>query len=559
VDRLPSKFYHSEENVALLYTETVSRRNYIMSDVIVTFRTTKQQTRMESPRSPRRLSLLRPRSTTFKTFLAAIAIPTSTESASSPRQLQQHLADFDSDSVKSPPASPQQQQKSILETLTPQEIQKLNEQFKNIDSIGRGNGQLSLQEFTAGLQHLGVLGSDGNHQQQEGLAHVLFSAFDFDGSGSIDYEEFLLAMSVLMKGGPEQKIQFAFSMIDKNNNGRITLNELKKMIYSMFNILAQVMNLNMLNVNPDTYAQVLFERMDSEKTGEVTLQQYKKFALNRANRNLLRSLGLYGTDEQTDVEEDGEDDDVSDMDRQSGTTMIGFGSAKWRLVLELQIAVRIACQMIAYKPSVNIEDFSVVVQFKVPKASKAPSSSNNTAASNADTVFTDYAPLVFRHIRQLSGISEKAYSLSMGPEQIMSNLLLGNLASFGEKVSDGKSGSFFFYSFDERFMVKTIPQHEFETLLEILPDYYEHLKKHKEKTMLMRIVGCHQMGSQHFVILGNIFDRREPLSVIYDLKGSTIGRSNPNGFVRKDNDLKHPLYFGDMRPHILDQLVHDVK
>ena len=187
-----------------------------------------------------------------------------------------------------------------------------------------------------------------------------------------------------MKGNTKQKIQFAFSMIDSNNNGQITLDELKKMIHAMFNILAQVMNLSMLNVDPEKYAEVLFERMDADQNGEVTLAEYEKFALKRANRTLLRSLGLW-SQETTDEEEEEDEDDI-DSGNTSGTTMIGFGSARWKLVLELQIAIRIACQMIAFKPNVNIEDFSVVVQFKVPKPNRSPS---------ADTLFTDYAPLVF--------------------------------------------------------------------------------------------------------------------------------------------------------------------
>ena len=38
--------------------------------------------------------------------------------------------------------------------------------------------------------------------------------------------------------------------------------------------------------------------------------------------------------------------------------------------------------------------------------------------------------------------------LSLGPEQIMGELLLGTMGSLSELMSEGKSGSFFYYSND---------------------------------------------------------------------------------------------------------------
>jgi hypothetical protein len=43
--------------------------------------------------------------------------------------------------------------------------------------------------------------------------------------------------------------------------------------------------------------------------------------------------------------------------------------------------------------------------------------------------FKDYAPLVFRRIRALFGISDREYMLSLGPEQILGELLLGTMGA----------------------------------------------------------------------------------------------------------------------------------
>lgn len=40
------------------------------------------------------------------------------------------------------------------------------------------------------------------------------------------------------------------------------------------------------------------------------------------------------------------------------------------------------------------------------------------------------------------------YLRSIGPENLVGNLLMGNLSNLREKCSSGKSGSFFYYSHD---------------------------------------------------------------------------------------------------------------
>src|SRR5690242_8223154 len=99
-------------------------------------------------------------------------------------------------------------------------------------------------------------------------------------------------------------------------------------------------------------------------------------------------------------------------------------------------------QLSTLKRRIKKEDFHMEVKIVLPE-------SNN--------VFFDYAPRVFESIRNIFKISFDDYFLSIGPEQVLGNLILGRMSSLSEKISDGKSGSFFFYSHDGRFMVKTIP------------------------------------------------------------------------------------------------------
>lgn len=68
------------------------------------------------------------------------------------------------------------------------------------------------------------------------------------------------------------------------------------------------------------------------------------------------------------------------------------------------------------------------------------------------TRFIDYAPMVFqrhalfqepggvfRKIRASFGIHSEDYLRSVGPEQLLGNMVLGNLSSLSELSSEGKS------------------------------------------------------------------------------------------------------------------------
>lgn len=80
--------------------------------------------------------------------------------------------------------------------------------------------------------------------------------------------------------------------------------------------------------------------------------------------------------------------------------------------------------------------------------------------------FIDIAPLVFHDIRQRDRINEDEYLKSLGPDAL-SSILSGQVSTFSGLGSFGKSGSFFFYTYDQKYMVKTIKKNEVRQLKDI--------------------------------------------------------------------------------------------
>jgi hypothetical protein len=144
-----------------------------------------------------------------------------------------------------------------------------------------------------------------------------------------------------------------------------------------------------------------------------------------------------------------------------------------------------------------------------------------TPSAKYDFKFKDYAPWVFRYLREDSFQLDPAdYLLSLTAKYILSEL-----------GSPGKSGSFFYFSRDYRFIIKTIRHSEHKFLLSILKQYYAHVQENPH-TLLSRFYGLHRVKLPHgrkihFVIMNNLFPPHKDVHETYDLKGSTVGREYP--------------------------------
>jgi 1-phosphatidylinositol-4-phosphate 5-kinase len=143
-----------------------------------------------------------------------------------------------------------------------------------------------------------------------------------------------------------------------------------------------------------------------------------------------------------------------------------------------------------------------------------------------------------------------------------------------ELGSPGKSGSFFYFSRDYKYIIKTIHHAEHKFLRKILREYYNHVQSNPN-TLLSQFYGLHRVkipyGRKiHFVVMNNLFPPHRDIHRTFDLKGSTIGRDfreeelekNPRATLKDLNWLRRNLHleFGPTKKKaFIEQMERDVK
>lgn len=145
---------------------------------------------------------------------------------------------------------------------------------------------------------------------------------------------------------------------------------------------------------------------------------------------------------------------------------------------------------------------------------------------------------------------------------------------FKAKESAGKSGSFFFFSFDRRFIIKTMNTSEKKVFIDALPSYLLHLKTNPN-SLVARIYGIFTVEMEDIeavdlLLMANCADCGRLIENVFDLKGSEVNRkvdefSDPTDCLKDINLLdiaKERKFLNFMRVDMRDimkQMFKDVK
>jgi Ca2+-binding EF-hand superfamily protein len=71
------------------------------------------------------------------------------------------------------------------------------------------------------------------------FADYVFNVFDSDKSGSIDFKEFICALSVTSRGKMEDKLDWAFQLYDIDGDGKISYDEMLAIVEAIYKMVCE--------------------------------------------------------------------------------------------------------------------------------------------------------------------------------------------------------------------------------------------------------------------------------------------------------------------------------
>jgi hypothetical protein len=123
-----------------------------------------------------------------------------------------------------------------------------------------------------------------------------------------------------------------------------------------------------------------------------------------------------------------------------------------------------------------------------------------TQINNTKVQITYYRLYEFAKLFGMNRLSMQLLEKSLAPE-------LNRKQVFNAGEGAGKSGSFFFFSHDRKYIIKTMTGAEIEVMLKILPNYIEHLRK-TPNSLIAKIFGIFTIekdgfGKVHVMLMEN--------------------------------------------------------
>ncbi|CCF58531.1 hypothetical protein KAFR_0E03800 [Kazachstania africana CBS 2517] len=147
------------------------------------------------------------------------------------------------------------------------------------------NGFLKREDFVRIYKQFFPFGSP------EDFANHLFDVFDKDNNGYIDFEEFITVLSVTSRGTLEEKLVWAFKLYDLNHDGFITFDEMLTIVNSVYKTMGSMVKLPEDEATPELRVKKIFQLMDKDEDGYITLNEFREGS--KVDPSIIGALNLY--------------------------------------------------------------------------------------------------------------------------------------------------------------------------------------------------------------------------------------------------------------------------
>ncbi|QSL66507.1 hypothetical protein MERGE_000887 [Pneumocystis wakefieldiae] len=146
-------------------------------------------------------------------------------------------------------------------------------------------GQLCKEDFQGIYKQFFPFGDPSS------FAGYVFNVFDSDNNGTIDFKEFICALSITSRGRLEEKLMWAFRLYDINNDGLITKKEMLQIVGAIYKMVGNMVKLPEDEDTPEKRVNKIFKMMDKDCDGYLTLEEFREGS--KKDSTIVQALSLY--------------------------------------------------------------------------------------------------------------------------------------------------------------------------------------------------------------------------------------------------------------------------